>query len=148
LDGEWNSGRRVPELMKHGAGTLTSSKFYGTNGYDALTDILKHADRYGLKWVFVRDPYYEPLLQFAGWRKVDSIGQNGVAVWEKDDVPPATPIVFGAKPPAWQGLLWGTLPPIFGLLAVIVVLIPERERAAEVVRIPVQSGTPVAREVY
>ncbi len=77
VDGEWNSGRMLPELTEHGAGALTSSKYFGKSGLDALSAMLHHADRYGLKWVFVRDPYYEPLLVFAGWRRVDdSRGSN------------------------------------------------------------------------
>src|SRR5208282_2611064 len=60
VDGEWNSGRMLPELTQHGAGALTSSKYFGKSGIDALNAILHHADRYGLKWVFLRDPYYEP----------------------------------------------------------------------------------------
>jgi len=147
LDGEWNSGRLVPELMKHGAGAITSSKFFGSDGIDALTDVLKHADRYGLKWVFVRDPYYEPLLVFSGWRRVDSLNQGTIAVWEKDEVPPATPIVFGTKPPEWQGLLWGTLPFGSSLVALfLVVFLRERKNRAEVVTFPVEV-TPVAEGV-
>ncbi len=59
LDGEWNSGRMLPELTANGAGALTSSKYFGRQGIDALKAILNHADKYGLKWVFLRDPYYE-----------------------------------------------------------------------------------------
>jgi len=33
---------------EHGAGALTSSKYFGKNGLDALSAILQHADRYGL----------------------------------------------------------------------------------------------------
>ena len=54
-DGEWNSGRMLPELTKYGAGALTSSKYFGEDGLDALRAILNHADHYGLKWVMVRD---------------------------------------------------------------------------------------------
>ena len=62
VDGEWNSGRMLPELTQNGAGALTSSKYFGKAGIDALRAILKHADHYGMKWVFVRDHYYDPLL--------------------------------------------------------------------------------------
>ena len=76
VDGEWNSGRMLPELTAHGGGALTSSKYFGKDGLDALHAILEHADRYGLKWVFVRDPYYDPLLSFAGWRRVDELEEQ------------------------------------------------------------------------
>ena len=84
VDGEWNSGRMLPELTQYGAGALTSSKYFGKAGLDSLRAILHHADRYGLKWVFVRDPYYEPLLDFAGWRPVDTLEDKTITVWSKD----------------------------------------------------------------
>ncbi len=128
VDGEWNSGRMLPELTRHGGGALTSSKYFGESGLDALRAMLQHADRYGLKWVFVRDPYYDPLLKFGGWRRVDELDDNTVIVWSKDGVPPATPMNVPQMPPHWQGVLWGTLPFGSSLLAILVVLIPEGRR--------------------
>jgi hypothetical protein len=127
VDGEWNSGRMLPELTKYGGGALTSSKYFGKAGLDSLSAMLHHADRYGLKWVFVRDPYYEPLLAFAGWRKVDDLENRTITVWGKDDAPPATPVNGPQMPPAWQGVMWGTLPIGSSILALVVVLIPERK---------------------
>jgi hypothetical protein len=129
VDGEWNSGRMLPELTSHGGAALTSSKFFGQSGLDALLAILHHADRYGLKWVIVRDPYYEPLLVFAGWRKVDTVEDGTISIWGKEDVPPATPVNAPQIPPHWQGLLWGTLPIGSSFLAILLVLIPDRKRA-------------------
>ncbi len=126
VDGEWNSGRMLPELTEHGAGALTSSKYFGKQGTDALTAILGHADKYGLKWVFLKDPYYEPLLSFAGWRHVDDLEDNTIAVWMKDGVPPATPLNAAQMPPHWQGLMWGILPFGSSLLALLIVLIPDK----------------------
>jgi hypothetical protein len=128
VDGEWNSGRMLPELTRYGAGPLTSSKYYGAPGLDALRAMLQHTDRYGLRWVFVRDPYYDPLLSFAGWRRVDDLEDKTIIVWGKDGVPPATPVNAPQIPPAWQGILWGTLPFGSSLLAILVVLIPEKRR--------------------
>jgi hypothetical protein len=127
VDGEWNSGRMLPELTEHGAGALTSSKYFGKSGVDALSAILHHADRYGLKWVFLRDPYYEPLLVFAGWRKVDDLEDKTISVWSKEDVPPATPVNAPQIPPRWQGLLWGTLPIFSSILALLLALVPEKQ---------------------
>lgn len=126
VDGEWNSGRMLPELMKHGAGSLTNSKGFGAAGIDALRAILEHADHYGLKWVFVRDPYYDPLLAFAGWRPVDNLEDHTITVWSKDGVPPATSLNAPQIPPHWQGLMWGILPFGSSLLALLVLLIPEK----------------------
>ncbi|MGA2652518.1 MAG: hypothetical protein ABSF28_18440 [Terracidiphilus sp.] len=128
VDGEWNSGRMLPELTHYGAGALTSSKYFGEAGLDALRAMLAHADFYGLKWVFVRDHYYDPLLSFAGWRPVDSLEDKTITVWSKDDVPPATPINAPQVPPHWQGLMWGILPFGSSLLAILVLFIPDRSR--------------------
>jgi hypothetical protein len=123
LDGEWNSGRMLPELQAHGGGALTSAKYFGKDGLDSLHAILDHADRYGLRWVFVRDPYYDPLLAFGGWRRVDELNNDTIAVWTKDGVPPATPMNAPQMPPVWQGLMWGTLPFGSSLLAILLVLL-------------------------
>jgi hypothetical protein len=126
VDGEWNSGRMLPELTKNGAGVLTSSKYFGANGINALRAILEHANHYGLKWVFVRDHYYDPLLAFAGWRPVDNLEEHTIIVWSKDGVPPAVPLNAPQIPPHWQGLLWGILPLGSSVLALLVLLIPEK----------------------
>ena len=127
-DGEWNSGRLLPELTKYGAAALTSSKYFGKPGLDSLRAILEHADHYGLKWIFVRDRYYDPLLVFAGWRPVDSLDDNTIIIWAKDGIPPATPVNAPQIPPHWQGMMWGILPFGSSLLAILVMLIPEGRR--------------------
>lgn len=131
VDGEWNSGRMLPELTQHGAGSLSSSKYFGKPGLDALSAILQHSDHYGLKWVFLHDPYYEPLLVFAGWRRVDDLEDRTITVWGKDDVPPATSLNAPQMPPQWQGLMWGTLPIGSSILALLLVLIPGRKLAEQ-----------------
>ena len=128
VDGEWNSGRMLPELTRYGAGALTSSKYFGKPGLDALRAMLTHADHYGLKWVFVRDHFYDPLLSFAGWRPVDNLEDNTITVWSKDGVPPAMPLNAPQMPPHWQGLMWGILPFGSSILAILVVLIPDKKR--------------------
>lgn len=126
VDGESNSARMLPELTRYGGAALTSSKYFAKPGLDSLRAMLDHADRYGLKWVIVRDPYYNPLLYFAGWRQVDELDDKTITVWSKDGVPPATAMNAAQKPSHWQGLLWGTLPMSCSLLAMLVVLLPEK----------------------
>ncbi len=131
VDGEWNSGRMLPELTEHGAASLSASKYFGENGLDALRAMLGHADHYGLKWVLVRDHFYDPLLSFAGWRPVDSLEDKTITIWGKDGIPPATPLNAPQMPPAWQGLMWGIIPVGCSLLAILVVLIPGKNRDNE-----------------
>ena len=147
VDGESNSSRMLPELTQYGGGALTDAKYFGTGGLDSLRAMLHHADRYGLKWVIVRDPYYEPLLVFAGWRHVDNLNDNTITIWAKDGVPPATPMNTALMPPAWQGYLWGTLPFGSSILAILVVLIPDKRRRGwredESTVTPISQETPV-----
>ncbi len=126
VDGESNSSRMLPELTQFGGAALTSSKYFAKPGLDSLRAMLAHADRYGLKWVIVRDSYYNPLLYFAGWRQVDELDDKTITVWGKDGVPPATPMNASQMPPPWQGLLWGTLPFGFSILALLVIWLPEK----------------------
>jgi hypothetical protein len=109
--------------------------------------MLHHADRYGLKWVFVRDPYYDPLLVFAGWRKVDDLEDKTISVWSKEAVPPAVPVNAPQIPPAWQGWMWGIFPMGSSLLALLLVLIPERrKRGREALESDAQRDRLIARE--
>ncbi len=137
VDGEYNSARLLPEMTSYGSAQLTSAKFYGTAGMSALRAMLQHANRYGLKYIFVADPYYEPLLVFAGWRKIETFNQGQITAWSKDDVPPAQKIPSDAIPTWWQGVMWGTLPIGSSLLAMLaLLLLPERKSLAAPVPMP------------
>lgn len=86
--GEYNSARLLPELTAYGSAQLSNAKYYGTSGMESLRAVLKHANKYGLKYIFVHDTYYEPLLSFAGWRQVEVYDDGMVTLWTKEDVPP------------------------------------------------------------
>lgn len=146
VDGEWNSGRMLPELTHYGVGALTSSKYFGEEGLDALRGMLTHADHYGLKWVFVRDHYYDPLLSFAGWRPVDSLEDKTIIVWGKEGVPPAMPLNAPQIPPHWQGVMWGILPFGSSILAILVVLIPNRRSAPYRSRVDQPTDRPIVAD--
>lgn len=129
VDGEYNSARLLPEFTHYGTAQLTSAKYFGTSGMDALRMMLRHASHYGLKYIFVRDPFYNPLVSFAGWRQVESYDNGSIAVWSREDIPPARPIPSDAMPTALEGLLWGTLPLASSILAILFAfLIPDRAR--------------------
>jgi hypothetical protein len=137
VDGEYNSARLLPEMTRYGAAQLTSAKFFGAAGMDSLRAMLQHASHYGLKFIFVHDPFYEPLLVFGGWRQVESYDTGAVTVWSKDDAPPARKVPSDAMPAPWEGLLWGTLPIGTSFLAILFVfLLPEPRRVREVVTLP------------
>jgi hypothetical protein len=139
VDGDYNSARLLPEMTQYGSAQLTNSKFYGTAGMSSLRAMLEHANRYGLKYIFVHDSYYEPLLTFAGWRKTETFNNGDITAWSKDDVPPAHRIDSDAIPPAWMGLLWGTLPIGVSILAIFLELfLPAGRRVRTMVEAPVQ----------
>ncbi len=138
VDGDYNSARLLPEMTQYGSAQLTNSKFYGTAGMASLRSMLEHANRYGLKYIFVHDSYYEPLLTFAGWRKTETFDNGEISVWTKEDVPPAHRIVSNAMPPAWMGLVWGTLPIGVSILAMFLeLLLPARRGMPLVMEPPV-----------
>jgi hypothetical protein len=144
VDGDYNSARLLPELTSYGAGQLYNAKYFGASGMESLRAILKHANQYGLKYVFVRDRYYEPLLAFAGWRQTETYDNGNVTLWTRDDVQPAKKIESAVKPTAFEGLEWGAIPIASSLLALfLVIAIPERKRRADTVEFP----RPVEEEV-
>ena len=132
VDGEYNSARLLPEMTRYGAAQLTSAKFFGVAGMDSLRAMLQHANHYGLKFIFVHDPFYEPLLVFGGWRQVESYDSGAITVWSKDDAVPARTIPSDAMPAPWEGLMWGILPIGSSVLAILFVwLLVEPRRAQE-----------------
>jgi len=138
VDGDYNSARLLPELMAGGSAQLTNAKFFD-HGMEALRSVLQHADHYGLRYIFVRDRFYEPLLAFAGWRQAEVYDNGNITLWSKDDVPPAHKITPPphAVPTPLESLLWGTLPMgtvIFALAMLIA--FPERRRLAETIDFP------------
>ena len=130
VDGEYNSARLLPEMTRFGAAQLTSAKFFGAAGMDSLRAMLQHANRYGLKFIFVHDTFYDPLLVFAGWRQIETYESGAITAWSKDDVPPARKIPSDSVPAPWEGLLWGTLPIGTSILAILfALLLPEKTSA-------------------
>ncbi len=141
VDGDYNSARLLPEMTQYGSAQLTNAKFYGSAGMASLRAMLEHANRYGLKYIFVHDSYYEPLLTFVGWRKTETFDNGEITAWSKDDVPPAHRIESDAIPPAWMGLLWGTLPIGVSVLAMFLTLfLPARQTQ----RRAVESAMPIS----
>lgn len=138
VDGDYNSARLLPEMTHYGAAQLTNSKFYGSAGMASLRAMLAHANRYGLKYVFVHDSFYEPLLTFVGWRKIETFDNGEITAWSKDDVPPAHKIESDAVPAPWVGVLWGTLPIGVSFLAILLeLLLPLRRRVLVRIEDPV-----------
>ena len=142
VDGDYNSARLLPEMTHYGSAQLTNAKFYGSAGMASLRAMLEHANRYGLKYIFVHDSYYEPLLTFIGYRKTETFNNGEITEWSKDDVPPAHRIQSDAVPPAWMGLMWGTLPIGVSILAIFLVVILPSRRARRAIEPPIPMQEP------
>ena len=137
VDGEYNSARLLPEMTRYGAAQLTNAKFFGVAGMDSLRAMLQHGNHYGLKFIFVNDPFYEPLLVFGGWRQVENYDSGAITVWSKDDAPPARVIPSDAIPAPWEGWMWGILPVGSSMLAILFVwLLGEPRRVREGISFP------------
>jgi len=92
-----------------------------------------------LKYIFVHDSYYEPLLTFVGWRKIETFDNGAITAWSKDDVPPAHKIESDAVPPPWEGLLWGTVPIGVSFLAIFLeLLLPVGRRVPVPIEVPAE----------
>ena len=119
VDGNYHSARRLPDMTRFSVERLENAKYLGVPGLGSLNQFLVNADRYQLKYVFSNDDFYEPLLHFTGWTRLNRLA-NGVTVWEKPDVPPLLSVTQRREMPASHMAMWGTLPPIaMGLAAAI-----------------------------
>lgn len=116
MDGAYTRGRLLPELAPYGSLRLDNAKAYGAPGMEALRAVLKHANQYGLKYIFVRDRFYEPLIAFAGWRKIENYENGNVTLWGKEDIP----TIQRTDPPTvlsgFQRITWGIFPMVSCLL--------------------------------
>jgi hypothetical protein len=127
IDGEYNSGRTLPEMTVHGAAQFSTSKFYGSEGMLALEGMLRQATRYGVRYIFVADRFYDPLLTFSGWRQIESFNHDTITVWVNPSIPDAKPIPSPLRPPLWQGIMWGTVPIGISLLTMVIALLQVRK---------------------
>ncbi|MCU0464505.1 MAG: hypothetical protein MUF38_08020 [Anaerolineae bacterium] len=109
VEGNYHSARRLPELTSTPIERLDGAKFTSIPGLGSLQAFVTNPQRYNLKYVFVNDDFYEPLLYFAGWHRLGQL-ENDVQVWERADVPPLPAAIPVTVYPAWQRFMWGALP--------------------------------------
>lgn len=109
VDGNYHSARRLPELTTTPVERLEGSKFSGIPGLGSLQQFLAVPDKYNLKFVFSNDQFYDPLLYFSGWHRVQRL-ENGIMVWERSDIPPLPAVLPRKEIPVYQRIMWGTVP--------------------------------------
>lgn len=121
VDGNYHSARRLPDMTRFSVERLENSKYLGVPGLGSLQQFLVNADSYNLKYVFSNDDFYDPMLHFTGWTRLNRLS-NGVTVWEKPDVTPLRAITARRDIPALHMVMWGTLPPFALSMALFVAL--------------------------
>lgn len=109
VDGNYHSARRLPELTTTPVERLEGAKYSGVPGLGSLQQFLATPEKYHLKYVFSNDQFYDPLLWASGWQRLEPL-ENGIAVWQHDDVEPLAAGRLRLELPMWQRLLWGVLP--------------------------------------
>jgi hypothetical protein len=132
VDGNYHSARRLPELTTTPVERLEGAKFRGIPGIGSLQQFLAVPDKYNLKYIFSADQFYDPLLYFSGWHRVQRL-ENGVMVWEREDIPPLPEVLPRREIPHYQRAMWGILPMTaigLGLLTLAVSTFRERLPAA------------------
>ena len=118
VDGNYHSARRLPELTTRAVERLENSKFRGVEGIGSLQQFLAVPEKYNLKYVFSNDKFYDPILYFSGWQRLQQL-ENGIMVWEKLNVPPLPKILSKEDVSKWLKIMWGVIP----LLTVIVAFV-------------------------
>ncbi len=109
VDGNYHSARRLPELTTRAVERIENSKFRGIEGIGSLQQFLTVPEKYHLKYVFSNDKFYDPILYFCGWQRLQRL-ENGIMVWEKLNVPPLPSILPKEDVPAFLKIMWGIIP--------------------------------------
>ncbi len=119
VDGNYHSARRLPELTTTPVERLEGAKFRGIPGIGSLQQFLAVPDKFNLKFVYSNDQFYDPLLYFYGWHRLQRL-ENGIVVWERADIPALPEVLPRREIPLVQRWMFGLLPP-FALIAAVTV---------------------------
>ena len=118
VDGNYHSARRLPELTTRPIERLENSKFKGVAGIGSLQQFLTTPEKYNLKYIFSNDKFYDPILYFCGWQRLQPL-ENGIMVWEKLNVPPLSSILPKDDVAKSLKILWGIIPFLTVIIAFI-----------------------------
>lgn len=119
VDGNYHSARRLPELTTRAVERIENSKFRGVEGIGSLQQFLTVPEKYNLKFIFSNDKFYDPILFFCGWQRLQQL-ENGIMVWEKLNVPPTPAIIPKQDVPKFLKIMWGIIPLLTVILAFII----------------------------
>lgn len=119
VDGNYHSARRLPELTTRAIERLENSKFRGVEGIGSLQQFLTVPEKYNLKYIFSNDKFYDPILYFCGWQRLQQL-ENGIMVWEKLNIPPLPKIIPKEEVSNTLKIMWGIIPFLTVILAFII----------------------------
>lgn len=123
VDGNYHSARRLPEMTTTPVERLEGAKYSGIPGIGSLQQFIAVPDKYNLKFIFSNDQFYDPLLFFSGWHRLQRL-ENGIMVWEREDIPPMPEVLPRKEIPYYQRVMWGTVPMAALVSAVIAFAAP------------------------
>ncbi|WP_445382576.1 hypothetical protein [Robiginitalea sp. IMCC43444] len=109
VDGNYHSARRLPELTTRAIERLENSKFRGVEGIGSLQQFLTVPEKYHLKYIFSNDKFYDPILYFCGWQRLQQL-ENGIMVWERLNVSPLPKIIPKESVNDFLKIMWGIIP--------------------------------------
>ncbi|NNF20519.1 MAG: hypothetical protein HKN67_01150, partial [Saprospiraceae bacterium] len=125
VDGNYHSVRRLSEMTSRAVERLENAKYLGDEGLEALRQFLTLPEKFNLKYIFSNDKFYDPLLFYSGWMKVQQL-DNNIIIWERPDVN-KLPIVLPEKNiPGYQKMMWGLIPVSCFFLCLFVLLFNRR----------------------
>ncbi|GGS42365.1 hypothetical protein GCM10008961_36950 [Deinococcus knuensis] len=91
-------------------------------GFGSFAEQLTHPERAYLKFVYARGSVMDPLLYLHGWHNIGTL-ENGVNVWEREDVPPIPARLPRSALPVPVSAVWGVGPLLTLTLALLGVLV-------------------------
>ena len=125
-DGNYHSARRLPELTTTPIERLEGAKYTGVPGIGSLEQFLTTPEKYNLKFILSNDAFYDPILFFNGWHSLGKL-ENGIELWEREDIPPLPERLPRKTWPIYQRVMWGILPMAAPILAYLVLFFPSRK---------------------
>lgn len=121
VDGDYHTARELPELRASGLGSLDAA-IWNQERFLAVVPFLAHPERYGLRWVFVNQEFYIPMLISSGWSFHHYVGT--VTAWERPKFSP-----FPVRPPPenhFAAFWWGLVPLTFLILSLALRVLQSR----------------------
>jgi hypothetical protein len=120
VDGDYNAPRQLPELNISFVGRLEGAKYAGIPDIGSLQQVLAIPEKYNLKYIFSNDSFYDPLLFFSGWHRLQRL-EDGIIVWERADIPPLPDVLPQKNISVVHSVMWGTIP-MAAIFAALIVL--------------------------